>query len=206
MSRRLSPVSLAAAGAIAASLLLTACGGSGGSGPNSSAAKNAEDALKFSRCMREHGVSNFPDPETSGGVTRFRGTGNVDLKVAPQKMEAAQNACKRYSPVEQVHLSPQEKVEREEAVQKFARCMREHGVKVETSTAGGGVGIRIHPGKGEGGPNPESPAFQGAQKACQGLLPGPKGGKGPGPGFRTQSGGPGGKAAGGPSVQSQGGG
>ena len=82
-----------------------------------------------------------------------------------------------------MNLSPQQKVEHEEAVQKFAKCMREHGIKVEASAQGGGIQIRIHAHAGaEGAPNPESPAFQSAQKDCQGLLPGggPRAG-GPGP-------------------------
>ena len=88
-------------------------------------------------------------------------------------MEAAEKACARYRPEPQkVNLSPQQKVEQEEAVQKFAKCMREHGIKLEASAQGGGVQIRIHAHPGaEGGPNPESPAFQSAQQACQNLLP-----------------------------------
>jgi len=100
----------------------------------------------------------------------------------PQQFEAAEKACQRYRPEEKkVNLSPQQKVEREEAVQKFAKCMREHGIKVEVSTQGGGVriGIHAHPGA-EGGPNPESPAFQSAQQACQKFLPFKGGGPRPG--------------------------
>ena len=67
-------------------------------------------------------------------------------------MEAAQNACKHYQPEPQkVNLSPQEKVAREEAVQKFAKCMREHGIEVQASTAGGGIADpdpRAPPGAG----------------------------------------------------------
>jgi hypothetical protein len=97
---------------------------------------------------------------------------------SPAAMEAAEKACARYRPPDQrVNLSPQQKVEQEEAVQKFAKCMREHGVKVETSATGGAVRITAHGKPGSGQPNPESPAFQQAQSACQKLLP--QGGKGP---------------------------
>ena len=61
---------------------------------------------------------------------------------------------------DKVNLSPQEKVQHEEAVLKFAKCMREHGVDVHASAASGGIQIRIHAGPGSRGPNPESPAFQ----------------------------------------------
>jgi hypothetical protein len=144
--------------------------------------------------MREHGIKNFPNPETTGGVTRFKGVGKVDLNVTPQTIEAAQKACKRFQPQgAEPNLTPQEKVAREEAVQRFARCMREHGIKVEASTQGGGIRIGIHGGPHSGGLNPESPTFQAAQKACQGLLPF----KGGGP---HTTGGPGAGGAGGPST------
>jgi hypothetical protein len=132
--------------------------------------------------MREHGIKNFPDPENSGGLTRLRFKVKPGEGATPQTLEAAQNACKAYAPGagQQAHLSPQEKIEREEQVAKFAKCMREHGIQVKTSSQGDSIGIAIHHSQGEGGPNPESPAFQAAQKACQSLLPGPKGG-GPGP-------------------------
>jgi hypothetical protein len=71
-------------------------------------------------------------------------------------------------------------VERAEAVEKFAKCMREHGIEVHASSAEGRISIQIHGKPGSGGPNPESPAFQKAQSSCQKLLPfkgkGPLGG------------------------------
>src|SRR6202035_821886 len=116
------------------------------------------------------------------------GAGKGGLRINgsnPNAMQAAQNACKRYQPsAGKVKLTPQEKVEREEQVMRFARCMREHGINVHASTAGGGVQIGIE-GHGRG-PNPESPAFQAAQTACQKLLPQ----KGPGPGGAAPDGGP----------------
>jgi ABC-type glycerol-3-phosphate transport system substrate-binding protein len=158
---------------IAASLVLAACGGSS---PASSAASNEQSneetrAADFAKCLREHGINaeSTVGPGGGGGlkVTPDKAGGG------PQQMEAAQKACQRYQPkARRVNLSPQQKIEQEEAVQKFAKCMREHGIKVETSTAGGGVQIRTHVQAGaEGGPNPESPAFQSAQQACQKLLP-----------------------------------
>jgi hypothetical protein len=56
---------------------------------------------------------------------------------------------------------------------KFAACMRANGVPNFPDPSAGG-GINISPGSGL---NPQSPAFQGAQKTCGKLLPG--GGAGP---------------------------
>ncbi len=56
---------------------------------------------------------------------------------------------------------------------KFANCMRSHGAPNFPDPSAGG-GIQISPGSGL---NPQSPAFQAAQKTCGKLLPG--GGPGP---------------------------
>jgi hypothetical protein len=163
-----------------ASLLLAACGGSSPSS-TSSAAKEQQAEVKFTdfaKCLREHGIeaTAATGPGGEGHGLRIKGTGG------PAKMEAAQNACKKYQPEPQkLNLSPQEKVERAEAVEKFAKCMREHGVEMHASSSEGRVSIQIH-GKPGAGPNPESPAFQKAQTACQGLLPFKKG-HGPPPGL-----------------------
>jgi hypothetical protein len=183
MSRRPPLAPIAALGASAAVLMLAACGSSTSTGAKTSTASAADNALSFSKCMREHGVKNFPNPEISGARVSLRvkaGPGGVEAN--QQTMEAAQTACKRFQPAEQTNVSPQEKVARQEAVLKFAKCMRERGIDVHASTAGGGVQIQIHPGGGGGGPNPESPTFEAAQKACQGLLPTPRGGGPGGPG------------------------
>jgi hypothetical protein len=180
-----SPALLTTSALLATGALLAGCGASDPS--NSAASESAREQkaeaqlADFARCLREHGVN----AETAGGP----GGGHA-LKVSPGKagsgpgpMEAAQKACARYRPQEKrVNLSPQQKVELEEELQKFAKCMREHGIKVETSTSGGSVRIGIHGGPGAGGPNPESPGFQAAQNACQKLLPKPPGGGKGGPG------------------------
>jgi hypothetical protein len=168
-ARALRLPTLAALGVIGAGLILTACGGS--SSPSaSSAAKEQQAEVKnadFAKCLREHGIeaTAATAPGGEGQAVRVRSSGG------PAKMEAAQTACKKYQPAPQkLNLSPQEKVERAEAVEKFAKCMREHGIEVHASSSEGGFSIRIH-GKPGAGPNPESPAFQKAQQSCQGLLP-----------------------------------
>jgi hypothetical protein len=173
MSRR-----FAIAGVIAASLALAACGSSGPSTSASTEQSREQKFLQFTKCLREHGI-NVQTPTGGGGFkVRFRAGGNQ------QQFEAARNACKKYAPFDRPNLTPQQRVEREEAVRKFAKCMREHGIPLEAQTSNGGDAIGIHIGSGAGKPNPESPAFEAAQKACQSLLPKPPGGfprGGPGP-------------------------
>ena len=186
MSRRPAPALLAIVGVIATAVIVAACGGSSSS-PTSSAASEQQAEVKFAdfaKCLREHGIdaTAATAPGGEGHGLRIKGTGG------PAKMEAAQKACKKYQPEPQkLNLSPQEKVERAEAVEKFAKCMREHGIEVHASSSEGRVSIGIHAKPGSGGPNPESPAFQKAQNSCQKLLPF----KGKGPPKQSAHAGPG---------------
>ena len=51
----------------------------------------------------------------------------------------------------------------------FSACMRSHGVSsFPDPTSNGGISIQVQPGSGI---DPNSPAFQSAQHACQSLLP-----------------------------------
>jgi len=51
----------------------------------------------------------------------------------------------------------------------FSACMRSHGVpSFPDPTSNGGISIQVQPGNGI---DPNSPAFQSAQHACQSLLP-----------------------------------
>jgi hypothetical protein len=66
----------------------------GGTASPAEQAKMQEKALRFSRCMRSHGVPSFPDPKFgSGGRVSLRigGPGQVDPS-SPQ-FQAAQKAC-----------------------------------------------------------------------------------------------------------------
>ena len=182
----------AVAGSLGVSVLLAACGGSGPS-TNSSASSEAsreQKFVQFAKCLREHGIK-VQTPNGAGGL-KIRVQGGPGGGLSPQTMEAARTACQKYAPSENANLTPAQRVERQEAVRKFAKCMREHGIKVETQVSGGAIRIGINNSSGQGGPNPESPAFQAAQKACNSYLP-IKGGKPGGPGGPTtdKSGGPG---------------
>jgi len=53
----------------------------------------ANGALKFAECMRAHGVSNFPDPSTSGGGISLGGPG---MNMNSPQFQSAQHACQKY--------------------------------------------------------------------------------------------------------------
>lgn len=177
--------------AAAAATVLVACGGAksptGAAGERSNERQNEAQLAKFAKCLREHGVE-AKTSSGSGGQGLQIGTKG---RAGSQTLDRAQRACKQYQPQpKKVNVSPQEQVAQEEAVVKFAKCMREHRVNVHASASGGRIQVQVRRAGAGGGPNPESPSFQAAQKACQGLLPF-KGKGGPGAGPSTSSGGQG---------------
>jgi len=136
-----------ATGAIAAVVLLTAgCGGnsptstntgSGAAAANGSAPKDvAASAYRYSACMRDHGVANFPDPKVH---VSSNGGGSTSVAVmipagsaknSPQ-FKAAQTACRGILPqpsksdlAQQAH---DQQVHKEDLLA-FTKCLRDHGV------------------------------------------------------------------------------
>jgi hypothetical protein len=73
----------------------------GGSGPTPIQLQQAlARDINFAKCMRSHGLPNFPDPkETSGGITFENGNGPLPgvQKGSPQ-FRAAQTACRALLP------------------------------------------------------------------------------------------------------------
>jgi hypothetical protein len=63
-------------------------------------AKIEEQALKFSECMRHHGVPNFPDPEFSGGggAVRLKVGRSSGIDPGSPQFQAAQKACQSTAP------------------------------------------------------------------------------------------------------------
>jgi hypothetical protein len=53
-------------------------------------------ALRYSQCMRAHGIKDFPDP-TNGGLQLRAGPGS-DLDPNSPTFQAAQNACQHFLP------------------------------------------------------------------------------------------------------------
>jgi len=71
-------------------------GGGGGTPPQETESYQLA-ALHFARCMRAHGVPNYPDPAVPGGSGSQSGTGPQINKNAPAVVHAA-NACSKFQP------------------------------------------------------------------------------------------------------------
>jgi hypothetical protein len=68
----------------------------GGSGPNAVQLRQAKaQGLRFSECVRSHGVPNFPDPGADG---RIPDPATVGIDQGSPKFEVANQACRRYRP------------------------------------------------------------------------------------------------------------
>jgi hypothetical protein len=133
---------LTAAGALAAGVALgvAACGdahkpsnaGTSNKSASVGVTKLTSDAYNHSACMRSHGVTNFPDPET---FTQ-NGQSGVSIHVTPSitgspAFQSAQKACAHLMPGGGAHQtngpSPAEQRAHTEAILAFAACMRKHG-------------------------------------------------------------------------------
>jgi hypothetical protein len=160
--------------------------GSGGSSSpeNESSASAQQKMVAFSQCMRTHGVPEFPEPSEGHLLIHSSDHNGHVTGVNPQsaQFQAATKACAKLAPKGGKPPSPAEQAKLQEKALQFAQCMRTHGVPSFPDpefSRGGGVGIHI--GGKKNGPSridPSSPQFQAAQKACQSIMPGPKGGPG----------------------------
>jgi len=129
----------------------------------------ATGLLAYSSCVRSHGVPNFPDPTSSGGIPKETAQ---QLGVGLSQLQAAQNDCKHLLPAGGSLSGTANQtisVEQQRYYLEAAACMRSHGVTnfPEPSFFGGSVefqGLGHLPGVG-------SPLFHRAFRICQKLIP-----------------------------------
>jgi hypothetical protein len=150
---------------------ITACG-SGSPATQKAATADSGQALQFARCMRAHGVPNFPDPTDGHLDLQVRQTpGSTDVngvEVNGPAFQAAMRTCRRYLPNGGQPRGAVPASARVAALQ-FAQCMRSHGVSgfPDPQFQGGGVTESLRAGSGM---DPNSPAFKTAQQTCQPII------------------------------------
>jgi len=162
----------------------TGRGTAGISGPG----RGEAQAVAFARCMRNHGVSNFPDPKISsapgGGVSVSQAISS-NVAQAPA-FKSAQLACQKLMPGgEGPPASQPDSAANQAGLVKLAACMRSHGVPNMPDPSQNGV-FKLPQEI-----NQQSPAFTKAMNECQanGLSIGIQQiGPGPGGGGSGQSG------------------
>ncbi|GAA4598701.1 hypothetical protein BJY16_002809 [Actinoplanes octamycinicus] len=137
---------------------------SAGTGRPAASATPSDDPdapVKFARCMREHGMTWFPDP------VEGRQTLKMPQNVKPEDFQAAQQACKQWAPDRVAGRKPS--AEDMEKLRQMSKCMRENGVpNFPDPSAEGGIGLDSRMGI-----DPESPTFKAAEKKCEQYGPKP---------------------------------
>ena len=169
----------AVAALVGVAVLGAGCGGSNGPGVAGSSSNKGNhtsastsspggmmtQAVAYARCMRSHGVSDFPDPTPSqgGGVAfQISGGSGSDLNHNNPRFRAADHACRSLlaGGVE----PPAPSAQKIAAEVEWARCMRSHGLPSfpDPNAQGALDSSRF---------DDTSPAFQTASHACASLEP-----------------------------------
>ena len=132
---------------VAVAALVAACDGGGANATAPSSAR--QSGVLFASCMRSHGITGFPDPESDGRFDIPRG-----MKSEPH-FKSASEACQSDLPnggTAAKHPNIREEVS-------FASCMRSHGIAdFPDPLPGGGWDL---PG------DTSSPQFAAAARSCQ---------------------------------------
>ena len=123
MTRKLGP--LAALALVA--LIGAGCGGNDDGGGGNTTAANQEKAVKFAQCMRENGVSEFPDPDASGQLTIDGVLNGSSIDPDGPVWNGAIDACKDLQPPGFTGGGERSSEEQSAALE-FAECIRENGV------------------------------------------------------------------------------
>jgi hypothetical protein len=159
---------------ITLALLATACGSSPSSSTGAHRPQNPTEApLRFAACMRDHGVTSFPDPQVT--TTTTPGGSSVGVKMAvpastarAPKFRSAQKACQGILPApgsSSDHRGPSK-----QAFLAFARCLRAHGISnFPDPDAQGHLTLEMISAAGV---DVKGPAFFTAAKACVGVTHG----------------------------------
>ena len=168
-------VTAAILGTVALALLAAACSGSpsstgSGGSPKVGGSANSQIGIDYARCMRSHGVPKYPDPEGSHELAN--GLPKVSLQqleVSSSQYQAAQNDCAHLLPNggQMTQVQSQKDLN---AMLRFARCMRSHGVPNWPDPTYGSAGwgfnlVHVH------GFDPNSTQIDHKMDVCDRVLP-----------------------------------
>jgi hypothetical protein len=109
----------------AAALMIAACGGSASAAGSSGTGQvRVQQALAFAHCMRSHGVPNFPDPDSSGGIVIKK----TLLEPSYRAPRPARDACAHLLPKYGLAMmTPAQEQQHQRQQLAMAACMRRHG-------------------------------------------------------------------------------
>jgi hypothetical protein len=157
--------------AIGTTLAVAACGSTSNQDTSSA---TADQALEYVRCLRSHGVPNFPDPSPGGRLPNIP----QSVDTAAPAFRSAQDRCGKLMPGASDPVTASDRASRNATLLAVARCIRNHGVPNfpdPTTSPPPPPGSRG--GTAVGGPGgylafpPSSPALARAMAACGFRLP-----------------------------------
>lgn len=165
--------------ALAAMAEVTACSATPSTPTAASTATSTPsvDPVAFARCMRSHGLPNFPDPDTQGNIQASSGPGSGAMQQNSPQYASAYAACKSLLPPAHTKGS-----QFRQQLLNYAKCMRGRGIKDFPDPNSQGELVMNK----SGDLDPSSPLFKRALSACKQYQPG--GGRG-GTGDGSQPGG-----------------
>jgi hypothetical protein len=153
-------------------LLATACGNGSLPAPSATAGPTrVHAALAYARCMRSHGVPDFPDPTSNGNFVLPSSSVSSQETAANQVCNHLLNVGPPLNAAQTQHALRQ--------LVKYAQCMRAHGVPnfPDPQITSGGIGVPSGFTFDTAGRNldQKSPQYQTASRACQSLATHAKG-------------------------------
>lgn len=177
-NRRRPGLSLAAIiTVVATAALLTAACSDGASSTgargtaNSGTSTSSASAVRYTNCVRVHGVPDYPDPNAAGQLPKITPANEAQLGVSDSQFTSAQTACQRLWPYQGL-TQAQRQGELTDALT-FARCMRAHGVPgfpdPTTDPSSGRVEFVIS--TSQDGFDPQSPQILAKVRQCEHGLP-----------------------------------
>jgi hypothetical protein len=162
MSKTIRPL---AALALVALLGGAGCGASASSDSTATTATAHAQSVKFAQCMRDHGISAFPDPDGAGGLTADGVANGSSLDTNSPAFRQAISACKDLEPPG--FTGRKRSTGQQQSALAFARCMRDNGVPDFPDPTSDGPLIdttRIPSARGRGARN--IPRFDDAAHKC----------------------------------------
>ncbi|MEV6345093.1 hypothetical protein [Actinoplanes sp. NPDC051851] len=140
----------------------TAQSGGTTANPSASASEDPDAPLKYAKCMRENGMTWFPDPPAPGQPQ----TVNVPDTVERADLQKAEEACREWAPTRDKGSGPP--AADLEKIRQMAKCMRENGVPdFPDPSADGSMMLDAD----KLSVKPDSAAFKAAEEACKKYMP-----------------------------------
>jgi hypothetical protein len=158
-------------------VLALGAGACGASGPSSTTAGGAGKsfgaaAFRYSACIRQHGVPDFPDPHvttTPGGGVKISQGVPASAGLAP-RFRAAQKACQGILPPPGNGPDEGHRQVKKQVLLAFAHCLRGHGVSdFPDPTSQGQLSLQMISAAGV---DLRAPSFMTAARACVGVTHG----------------------------------